>query len=218
MGPRTTSPDPGLGVTVELLGGERGCLLDLFGISKALVRKGGSPEEAPPPFLQVQPTGALGDEHLVDPGMRGQPLLNRRTLMTGEVVGDEVEIALRIVLLDRLEQPQVARGVPRRRGHGDLLPIPDPQGSIDPHLLVAPTVLEGGFDAVPIRGPARSRGKGPGNHRAELIEAEGRRAVGWGEVERDDLRPFGTKSGSGLSAQEWVVRQRTPSLSRMRRI
>src|SRR3954447_14501030 len=127
MGPRRTPPDPGLRSTVELVRGHRCGLLDLLGIGKALSGKGRSTEEPPPPLLEIQPTRSFRDEDLVDSGMRGQPLLNRRALVTGEIVGDEIEIAVRIGLVDCLKQLQVPDGVARRSSQGHLLAVSNPQ-------------------------------------------------------------------------------------------
>ena len=52
-------------------------------------------------------------------------------------------------------------------------------------------------------------------YRPEFVRADGR--PGWVGVERDDGGPFGPKFRSELFAQEWVCRQGTPSVTRMRR-
>lgn len=65
--------------------------------------------------------------------------------------------------------------------------------------------------------PARCWGEGARDHRAELVGADHRRAVGRAGVELDDPRPFPSKSTSLERVHERVRRQRTPSASRIRR-
>jgi hypothetical protein len=50
------TPDPGFGAPVELFGGNAGGLLDLRGVGEALSSQGITPEEAPPAFLEVEPS------------------------------------------------------------------------------------------------------------------------------------------------------------------
>src|SRR5262249_31701564 len=64
-----SSPDPGLGVGVELGGGHLGGVVDLVGVCEGLPGQGLAPEDPPPALLQVQPASALGDEGVPDPGM-----------------------------------------------------------------------------------------------------------------------------------------------------
>src|SRR6185312_11383887 len=68
-----SSPDPGPGAGVELGGGHPGGMGDLMGIGEGLPGQRLAPEDPPPAFLQVQPTGALGDEGMADAGMILKP-------------------------------------------------------------------------------------------------------------------------------------------------
>ena len=67
--------------------------------------------------------------------MRGQPHANGATAVAGQVVGDEVEVALWIGVVKRLEQREVARSIARGRRLGQHLPVPDAQRAIDPDLV-----------------------------------------------------------------------------------
>lgn len=135
-------------------------------------------------------------------------------------LGDEVEIAVRIGLVQRLEQSQVAGGVAGRRCLGERLPIADAQRAVDPRLLGPALVVEWDLDAMPDRRPARSRWEIARGHRVEFVwdfvDTEDRRACGRVRVERDDGRSFGAKSGSLLVANSRVSRQRIPSRTKMR--
>src|SRR3954470_7435285 len=63
---RWPSPDPGFGVGVELGGGQLGDPGDLARIGEGLPGQGVPAEDPPPGLLQIQPAGALGNEHLLD--------------------------------------------------------------------------------------------------------------------------------------------------------
>src|SRR3954466_10058105 len=58
------------------------------GSAKVCPARGGPAEDAPPRLLQIQPAGALGDEHLLEARMGGQPGPGGQAVMTGEVVAD----------------------------------------------------------------------------------------------------------------------------------
>src|SRR5262249_20157731 len=62
-----SSPDPGLGLLVELGGGVAGDVGDVVGGCERDPGQGVAPEDPPPGFLQVEPAGADGDEGVVDP-------------------------------------------------------------------------------------------------------------------------------------------------------
>jgi hypothetical protein len=94
MGTRRTAPDPGLGASVELAGRELGGSVKLSVVGKALSREGISPEQPPPPFDEVQPAGPGRKRDLMYPGMECQPLLDWAAGVAGEIVRDEVELAL----------------------------------------------------------------------------------------------------------------------------
>src|SRR5579859_5261223 len=93
---RRPSPHPRLRTGVELCGRDRRRLVNLRWISETLASVGFSASQPPPRLLQVQPARPLGDEYLVHAGMISEPGLNRRALVTGEVVCDELECARRV--------------------------------------------------------------------------------------------------------------------------
>ena len=68
--------DPGPGTPVELQCADTPGLFDLRRTGKGLVSQSSAPKQTPPRFLEIEPTGAYGNEHLVDARMAGEPLLN----------------------------------------------------------------------------------------------------------------------------------------------
>src|SRR5258706_6433683 len=70
----------------------------------------------PPPLDEVEPGRPNRNEGVLDTWVRGQPVGDRATQMAGQVIGDEREGALRIGLVERLQQGEVATRVARRRG------------------------------------------------------------------------------------------------------
>jgi hypothetical protein len=54
-----------------------------------------------------------------------QPFPDRETLVAGEIVGNEVNVARRVRLFDRLEQLQVALCVQRGTGERERLAVFD---------------------------------------------------------------------------------------------
>src|SRR5262249_12983401 len=167
---RWASPDPGLGPGVEMLGRHARRQVDLLGIGEGLAGEGLPAEEAPPAFLQVEPTGPRGEGDGVDARMLPQPLLDRPAGMAGEVVADQVQLALGIGRVQPREEFQVADGVARRRGEGELVAVPHAQRPVDPHLLVAAPVVERRLDPVAGRGPAGSWGEGARDYRAQFVQ------------------------------------------------
>ena len=114
---------------IELFGGYPRSHLDLLGVGEVLTGQSLPTEHSPPRLLQVEPGRAFGDEHLLYPRMSRQPLLNRGTLVAGEVVGDEVDLSGGIGLLDRLEQSEVAIGVSGGSGERQRLAVFDPRAT-----------------------------------------------------------------------------------------
>jgi hypothetical protein len=55
--------------------------------------------------------------------MGGQPLLDGTTGMAGKVVGDQVEVAGRVVLIQRIEERLEASGVAGGGGLGEALTV-----------------------------------------------------------------------------------------------
>jgi hypothetical protein len=147
---RRSSPDPRFGSVVELLRGGLPCPVNLVSIGKTLVGERVTAEEAPPALLQIQPTRAFGNEHLLDARMVRQPGARLQAVVTAQVVGDNENIARRIVSFDVFEELNVVLGVARRGTPRDLFAIAYPQCAIDPDLLVTTTVLKRGFDAMTI--------------------------------------------------------------------
>ena len=203
---------------IELFGGYPRSHLDLLGVGEVLTGQSLPTEHSPPRLLQVEPGRAFGDEHLLYPRMSRQPLLNRGTLVAGEVVGDEVDLSGGIGLLDRLEQSELALGVSGGSGERQRLAVFDPQSTVDPNLLGTTTVLQRRLDAMAVQRPARGGRICARAHRPEFVEAGHRGTFRWVGVEADDSGSFGTNSGSSLSAHGRVLRQRTPSRRRIRLI
>ncbi len=124
--PGRTSPDPGLGAPIELSGGDAGRLLDFLGIGKTLPGERITAEEAPPALLQIEPTGASGDEDLMEAWMRFQPGTGLETVMAAEVIGDDEDIARGVIGLNVGQQGDVAFRVARESTPGQLLAIAYP--------------------------------------------------------------------------------------------
>ncbi len=74
------TPNPGLGMGIQLPGGYAGRQGNLLAVDEGLPRQHRSPKEPPPALYQVQPASPGGNEHLVDPEMACQPLPNGTTL------------------------------------------------------------------------------------------------------------------------------------------
>jgi hypothetical protein len=91
-----------------------------------------------------------GKENGGNAGMGVEPVVNRRALVAGEIVGDEVEISGRIGLLDRREQAQLAGSGARPRRERQLVLIAHPHRARHPDLLPTPTVFQRGFDPLAI--------------------------------------------------------------------
>ncbi len=128
--------------------------------------------------------------------MLGQPGAGLGTVVAGEVVGDDEEVARRIVGFDVPKQSNVVRRVARGGTLGQFLAIAHPQRSIDPGFLGAATVIQRRFDAMPIGRPGRRWGEGAWNYWPKFVGADGRRALGRFGIVADDRRSFGTKSSS----------------------
>lgn len=123
MRTRRSSPDSRLGSTVELAGGKVGGCLNLMVVREALAGKGIPPEDSPPSFNEIEPAGAGWHRLLMDAGMLMQPLPDRSTGMTREIVVDQIQVAFRIRSVDRIEQLEEASRVAGRSGEGQCLAI-----------------------------------------------------------------------------------------------
>jgi len=91
---RRSTPDPRFGTSVELSSGDTSSLLNLIRVGKTLSSQSIASEAAPPALLQVEPARSSGNEDLVEPRMLGQPSTSLGAVVTGEVVGDDVNVAL----------------------------------------------------------------------------------------------------------------------------
>ena len=209
MGPGWASPDPGLGMTIEMVGGDLGDEGNVVIVSQRLPGEGFAAEESPPPLNEIQPGGSYRNEGVLDPGMQFQPVPDRTAGVAGQVVRNQVEIAPRIGLVERLEQLEVAGGITGPRGLGQRLAISDRERPIDPHLGRSAVVVERHLDPVSVGRPLRCRRKIARGYRAELVDTQDRGTLGRVGVEADDAGSFGTKSGSLLLAHKRVCRQRT---------
>jgi len=105
------SPDPGFGSQVELSRRHASGLLDLLGIGETLTGEGIAAEEAPPTFLQIEPTGSRRNEDVLEAGMAFQPGARFEAIMTAEIVADDVEVAFGIVGFDVGQKRDVALGI-----------------------------------------------------------------------------------------------------------
>src|SRR5436305_1957145 len=99
---------------------------------------------------------------------------------------------------------------------GSGRPSPDP--GLGTAVELTGGEVSGGLNLRMIRETLAGEGIPPEEAPPAFVEAEDRRSRRWLGVERDDPRPFGTNSGSVLSAQLRGCRQRIPSFKRMRRI
>ena len=147
---RRTSPDPGLGTMIELRSGHARSLLNLTRIGKTLAREGIAAEEPPPAFLQIEPTRAFGNEDVLEARVLCQPGARFQAVMTAQIVGDNENVAGRIVSFNVLEELNVVLGITRSRTARDLFAIADAQRSIDPHLVIPATVLQRSLDTMAI--------------------------------------------------------------------
>ncbi len=145
------------------------------------------------------------------------PLPNGATAVTGEIIGNQIQVALRIRLVERLQQRKIPRGMTGERCLRQRLAISYAERAIHPPFLRSSGVVQGDFDAMARGRPARSWGEVARSHGSYLIDTADRRVLRWGGVERDDRRSFGTNSLSVLVAHNRVLRQRTPSWRKIRR-
>ncbi len=199
-----STPDPGLGAPIQLLGGDAGGLFELLGIGKTLACQRITPEKAPPALLQIEPARPGRNEDVMDAGMFFQPGARLQARVTAEIVADDEQVAFGIVGFDIGEQRDVAFGVARSRTACQLFAITYPQRSIDPRLLRSAAIIHLRFDAMSVGRPAWGWGKGARHYGAEFVAADGRRPFRRLGVVGDDLSPFGTKSLSRAVPQLWV--------------
>jgi hypothetical protein len=104
---RRSSPDPRLGPTVQLHGGDAGSSLNFFGISERLTSQRITAIESPPAFLHIQPACPLWNEHLMQALMVLQPRSGCFAVMTAQIIGDDVDISPGVGRLDLLQHQDV---------------------------------------------------------------------------------------------------------------
>jgi hypothetical protein len=108
-------PRPRSGALVELAARDPAGQGDLGGVGEALAGQRLAAKQPPPCLLQVEPAGALGDEHLPDPWVVDQPGLGGNTGMAGEVIGDHQDVAGWLAAS--------ARSISRRTSHDCRTPL-----------------------------------------------------------------------------------------------
>ncbi len=148
---RRPPPDPGLGPSVELRRCSSSRLIHLAPIAKILPCQCLPPQQPPPALDQVEPAGFGGDKDLLDTWACRQPLPDGAALVTGQVIGDQIQLACRIGPFDGVEQRQIAHAITRRGRERQRLPVVYLHCSINPDLVKPPALLQGRLDAVPIR-------------------------------------------------------------------
>jgi hypothetical protein len=119
MGFGWPSPDPRRSMTVEVIRGDTGHVGNVAVIGQGLSGEGFAPNDPPktPPALdEVEPGGSHRNERVADTGMRFQPRADRSTGMAREVVGNQRAVTGGRGTVQRLEQVQIAGGVPRGSG------------------------------------------------------------------------------------------------------
>jgi hypothetical protein len=149
----TIPPDPGMGVAIELARRDPRGEGDLLTICETVAGVGGATKAPPPGLNHVQPAGANGNEDLLNAGMGGEPLTDGAAGVAREMVGDQIEVPDRVVLINRLKRLEIAGRVACGRRLGADLPLPEAQRSVDPRLVVAAAGDEWGFEAVAIGRP-----------------------------------------------------------------
>jgi len=157
MGRRWWPPDPGLGAAGEPGGGNRSSLVDLLGVGERLPGERFAAEQPPPRFLEIEPRGSFGDVDGMHAGAGGEPLLDRRARVAGEVVAEHVETPQRIGLIQRDQQLPVPRGVARRCRQRPGRAIAPAQRAVAPDLIRAAAAFQQRVAPVPIGRPARGR-------------------------------------------------------------
>ena len=110
------SPDPRRSMAVEVIRGDTGHVGNVAVIGQGLPGEGFAPKDPPPALDEVEPGGSHRNERVADTGMRFQPRADRSTGMAREVAGNQIEVTGGRGTVQRLEQVQIAGGVPRGSG------------------------------------------------------------------------------------------------------
>ena len=106
-----STPDPGVGASIELGRSNPRGLFDLVGVGKTVASQGIVAEKPPPALLQVEPAGPRRNVDVLEARMLGQPGAGLGTAMTAEIIRDKEDIARRIVSFDVLQEGDVVRRV-----------------------------------------------------------------------------------------------------------
>src|SRR5258708_6220716 len=114
-------PHPRLGSMVELYRSHLHGSFNLISIGETLPGKGITTEEPPPAFLEVEPTGTLGNEDVLNAWMIHQPGTGFQAVMAAEIVRDNENVPCGVVGFDVLEQFDIVLRIARSRAACDLL-------------------------------------------------------------------------------------------------
>jgi hypothetical protein len=145
------SPYPGMGVRVELSGGNARGVGEILGVGSRRARAGFTPKDPPPALDEIEPGGADGNKGVLNTRVGSEPVSHRTTQMAGEGIGDAGEVALGRGPVAGLQQGEVVGRVARWGSWGKDLPIAHAEGAIHPDLLKAAVIVQGRLDAVTIR-------------------------------------------------------------------
>lgn len=126
MGCRRSSPDPGLGPSVELRGGDAPGQIDFTRVGKALAGEGIAAKEPPPPLLQVEPARSFRNEHVMQTRVVCHPGARLQAAVTTQVIRDDEEVAGGIVGFNQLQEFDIIRRVARRGTSGQFFAIEYP--------------------------------------------------------------------------------------------
>lgn len=110
----------------------------------------------------------------MEPRMLCHPVPRLSTVMTAEIIGDDEDIAGRIVGFDILEQSDVVGRVTRSGTPGQFLTVTHAQGSIHPGFFGATAVIQWRFDTMAVGRPGRGRGESAGHYWPQFVGADGR--------------------------------------------
>lgn len=89
-----------MGATIELSRRDPCGESDLGAVGETLAGVGCPTQEPPPALDQIEPAGADGNEDLVDARVGGQPVTDGCARVAGEIVRNQIQVALRIVAVN----------------------------------------------------------------------------------------------------------------------
>ncbi len=96
---------------VELSCSHLSGVFNLFSIGKTLSRQGIASEKPPPALLQIEPARSRRNEDVMEARVLGHPGPRLSTIMAAQIIGDDENVARRIVGFDILQQSNVVRRV-----------------------------------------------------------------------------------------------------------